>query len=95
MITNNSTTRTSAARPAEAGRANGRSATGKTTPAGKSLRGFAAMDPAEQRRIASEGGKASHESGRGHRFTSDEARAAGRKGGQASRGRSSQGGATR
>jgi general stress protein YciG len=53
------------------------------------------MDPAEQRRIASEGGKASHESGRGHRFTSEEARAAGRKGGQASRGRSNQGGATR
>lgn len=48
-------------------------------------RGFAAMDPEQQRRIASEGGKASHESGRGHRFTSEEARAAGRKGGQASR----------
>ncbi|GGG55186.1 KGG domain-containing protein [Hymenobacter glacieicola] len=51
----------------------------------KRPRGFAAMDPATQRRIASEGGKASHESGRGHRFTSEEARAAGRKGGQASR----------
>lgn len=49
-------------------------------------RGFAAMDPATQRRIASEGGRASHLSGRGHRFTSEEARAAGRKGGQASRG---------
>jgi general stress protein YciG len=61
----------------------------------KSLRGFAAMDPAQQRRIASEGGKASHESGRGHRFTSEEAREAGRKGGQASRGRSNQGGAIR
>ncbi|MCC2546683.1 hypothetical protein LJY25_09540 [Hymenobacter sp. BT175] len=67
----------------------------RTTTTGKSLRGFAAMDPAEQRRIASEGGKASHESGRGHRFTSEEARAAGRKGGQASRVRSNQGGATR
>lgn len=67
----------------------------KRTASGKSLRGFAAMDPAEQRRIASEGGKASHESGRGHRFTSEEARAAGRKGGQASRGRSSQVSATR
>ncbi|MBX0289214.1 hypothetical protein K3G63_02120 [Hymenobacter sp. HSC-4F20] len=51
----------------------------------KRPRGFAAMDPATQRRIASEGGKASHESGRGHRFTSEEARIAGRKGGQASR----------
>ncbi|OWP64499.1 general stress protein [Hymenobacter amundsenii] len=52
----------------------------------KRPRGFAAMDPATQRRIASEGGRASHLSGRGHRFTSEEARAAGRKGGQASRG---------
>ena len=43
------------------------------------------MDPATQRRIASEGGRASHQSGRGHRFTSEEARAAGRKGGQATR----------
>ncbi|QNH63577.1 KGG domain-containing protein [Hymenobacter sediminicola] len=51
----------------------------------KRARGFAAMDPETQRRIASEGGKASHQSGRGHRFTSEEARAAGRKGGQATR----------
>jgi general stress protein YciG len=83
------------AQQAEAGRKGGQASNknGQTSPAGKSLRGFAAMDPAEQRRIASEGGKASHESGRGHRFTSEEARAAGRKGGQASRGRSNQGGA--
>ena len=51
----------------------------------KSRRGFAAMSPEQQRRIASEGGRASHESGRGHRFTSEEARAAGRKGGRISR----------
>ncbi|RFP64102.1 hypothetical protein D0N36_15925 [Hymenobacter lapidiphilus] len=51
----------------------------------KRPRGFAAMDSATQRRIASEGGRASHQSGRGHRFTSEEARAAGRKGGQAIR----------
>ena len=50
-----------------------------------SRRGFASMDPEQQRRIASEGGKASHESGRGHRWTSEEARMAGRKGGQARR----------
>ena len=58
-----------------------------TTPDNKPKRprGFAAMDPEQQRRIASEGGKASHESGRGHRFTAEEARAAGRKGGQATR----------
>ncbi|TGE28039.1 KGG domain-containing protein [Hymenobacter metallicola] len=94
MITNN-TSRNSSSRQSEAGRQGARATNSKTTPAGKSLRGFAAMDPAEQRRIASEGGKASHESGRGHRFTSEEAREAGRKGGQASRGRSNQGGATR
>ena len=52
---------------------------------GKSRRGFAAMSPETQRRIASEGGKASHASGRGHRFTADEARDAGRKGGLVSR----------
>ncbi|TFZ64557.1 hypothetical protein E4631_18755 [Hymenobacter sp. UV11] len=51
----------------------------------KSRRGFAAMSPEQQRRIASEGGRASHESGRGHRFSAEEARAAGRKGGQISR----------
>ena len=91
MITNQQNKRDSAA--AQSSGRNG--AAKQTTSSGKSLRGFAAMDPAEQRRIASEGGKASHESGRGHRFTSEEARAAGRKGGQASRGRSNQGGATR
>ncbi len=91
MITNQQTQRGTAATqsPSRNGAAK------QITSSGKSLRGFAAMDPAEQRRIASEGGKASHESGRGHRFTSEEARAAGRKGGQASRGRSNQGGATR
>jgi general stress protein YciG len=50
-----------------------------------SRRGFASMDPAEQRRIASEGGKASHASGQGHKWTADEAREAGRKGGLTSR----------
>ena len=47
------------------------------------LRGFAAMDPERRRRISSVGGKASHEKGTGHEFTSDEAREAGRKGGRA------------
>ena len=51
----------------------------------KSRRGFAARSPETQRRIASEGGKASHASGRGHRFSADEARDAGRKGGLVSR----------
>ncbi|MBC6698543.1 con-10 family general stress protein [Hymenobacter puniceus] len=50
-----------------------------------SRRGFASMDPELQKRIAREGGKASHASGRGHRFTPEEARIAGRKGGQVRR----------
>lgn len=45
----------------------------------KSLRGFAAMDPMRQREIASLGGRAAHQSGHAHEFTSEEARAAGRK----------------
>jgi general stress protein YciG len=45
-------------------------------------RGFAAMDKERQREIASKGGKAAHEKGTAHEFTSDEAREAGRKGGQ-------------
>ena len=49
-------------------------------------RGFASMDPKRQREIASEGGKAAHASGNAHKFTSAEAREAGRKGGQASGG---------
>lgn len=47
-------------------------------------RGFAGMDPNRQREIASEGGKAAHEKGVAHEFTSEEARAAGRKGGERS-----------
>ncbi len=50
-------------------------------------RGFAGMDPERQREIASEGGKAAHEKGTAHEFTSEEAREAGRKGGENSRGR--------
>lgn len=49
----------------------------------KSRRGFASMDRAKQREIASKGGKAAHEKGAAHEFTSEEAAAAGRKGGQA------------
>lgn len=47
-------------------------------------RGFATMDPQRVREIASMGGKAAHEQGTAHQWTSDEARAAGRKGGTAS-----------
>jgi general stress protein YciG len=51
---------------------------------GKSKRGFASMDPEQQREIASKGGKAAHEKGTAHEFTSEEAREAGRKGGRPS-----------
>jgi len=49
----------------------------------KKRRGFAAMDPAKVREISSKGGKAAHAAGTAHQFTTDEARAAGRKGGVA------------
>jgi len=45
-------------------------------------RGFASMDPERQREIASKGGKAAHERGTAHEWTSEEAREAGRKGGK-------------
>ena len=48
-----------------------------------SNRGFAAMDPEEQRKIASQGGKAAHQSGHAHEFTPEEAKKAGQKGGKA------------
>src|SRR5437773_5733052 len=44
-------------------------------------RGFAALDPETRRAIASRGGKAAHDKGRAHEFTADEAREAGKKGG--------------
>jgi general stress protein YciG len=55
----------------------------QTAKKGSSNRGFASMDPQRQREIASAGGKAAHEKGTAHEFTSEEAREAGRKGGQA------------
>ena len=48
-----------------------------------SKRGFASMDREKQREIASKGGRAAHAKGTAHEFTSDEARVAGRKGGEA------------
>ena len=44
------------------------------------------MSPEKQREIASKGGRAAHEKGTAHEWTADEARTAGRKGGQVSRG---------
>ncbi len=48
-------------------------------------RGFASMDRDKQRQIASKGGRAAHATGTAHEWTPDEARAAGRKGGIATR----------
>ncbi len=49
---------------------------------GKSIRGFAAMDAEKQREIARKGGRAAHEQGVAHQWNSEEARSAGKKGGQ-------------
>jgi len=46
-------------------------------------RGFASMDKEQQREIASQGGKAAHKKGTAHKWTSETAREAGRKGGKA------------
>lgn len=51
--------------------------------AGTSNRGFASMNPDKQREIASKGGRAAHMKGTAHEFSANEAREAGRKGGQA------------
>jgi uncharacterized protein len=53
-------------------------ANGRRTPP----RGFASMDPERQREIASKGGRAAHAKGTAHEWTADEARSAGRKGGE-------------
>jgi general stress protein YciG len=48
----------------------------------RSARGFASMDEEKQREIASKGGRAAHQQGKAHEFNSQEAREAGRKGGE-------------
>src|SRR5437870_1143294 len=58
-------------------------------------RGFAAMDKERQREIAAKGGRESHRQGTAHEFTPEEARAAGRKGGQARGHNLSRGNSTR
>lgn len=49
-------------------------------------KGFASMSREKQREIASKGGRAAHVKGTAHQWTSEEAQAAGRKGGTVSRG---------
>jgi general stress protein YciG len=60
----------------------GRVPRGVMTMTEQSRRGFASMEPDKQRQIAEKGGRAAHAKGTAHEFTSDEAREAGRKGGQ-------------
>lgn len=48
----------------------------------RSRRGFASMDESKKREIASKGGHAAHEKGTAHEFTPDEARKAGKRGGE-------------
>ncbi|MES2973408.1 MAG: KGG domain-containing protein [Pseudomonadota bacterium] len=50
------------------------------TPKAKSKRGFASMSAEQKSRIASMGGRASHASGGAHKWTKEEASAAGKKG---------------
>jgi general stress protein YciG len=50
----------------------------------KSTRGFASMDPDRRRIIAGKGGKTAQALGKSHKWTSEEARKAGRIGGKAS-----------
>ncbi|MEK7637043.1 MAG: KGG domain-containing protein [Patescibacteria group bacterium] len=48
----------------------------------ESRRGFASWDPEKLRDVARRGGRAAHQSGKTRQYTSEEARRAGRKGGQ-------------
>lgn len=47
-------------------------------------RGFASLDQSKRREVSSKGGRAAHAKGTAHMWTSEEASAAGRKGGAAS-----------
>jgi general stress protein YciG len=70
----------------ECGAMNDAAKVGSVTGERKERRGFASMSPEKQREIASKGGRAAHQKGTAHEWTSEEARSAGRKGGQISRG---------
>ena len=52
----------------------------------KQKRGFAALSPERRAEISRQGGKAAHARGTAHKWTEEEARAAGRKGGLATHG---------
>lgn len=48
---------------------------------GRTRRGFAAMNPEKQKEIATKGGRTAHQQGVAHKWNSEEAREAGKKGG--------------
>lgn len=50
-------------------------------PKPQSKRGYALVDPERRREIARKGGIAAHQRGTAHEFTSEEGKAAGKKGG--------------
>lgn len=54
----------------------------ESTSSGRGQQGFASMTKEKQREIASKGGKAAHAQGTAHEWTSKEAAAAGKRGGQ-------------
>jgi hypothetical protein len=59
------------------GKGSGSGNSGGNNQSDTSNRGFASMDPDQQRELAAEGGRAAHASGNAHEFTSEEARKAG------------------
>lgn len=61
----------------QSGNQSGNSAAGSKQSGDTSSRGFASMDPARQREIAAQGGRAAHQKGTAHEFTPEEARRAG------------------
>jgi uncharacterized protein len=64
-------------REVTAGNQSGNKAGGNKQSGDTSSRGFASMDPARQREIAAQGGRAAHQKGTAHEFTPEEARRAG------------------
>jgi len=56
---------------------------GKSLPCEPRLRGFASMSPDKVSEIAKKGGLSAHAAGTAHRFTPEEAKIAGKRGGDA------------
>ena len=63
-------------------------------PVARRPRGFAALDATARSAISRKGGQAAHRAGTAHKFTTDEAREAGKKGSQVTHARRRSGSAT-